>query len=728
MIVQKLLERYGKSRQFYWWLCSYAIILLLAIIINLLGYFVTLRVLENEVEKNNLHGLRNISTVCDNHFSEAMNSAYSLLRSSSVEQMGRENLLLYERPLYAEKVLHDINTGVISHKEVEECAVIYRNRDTCIHSAIGRSSLEMAYETCFSEWYDSKEAWLEQVFSVSGSAFVTHTAGNTQNDIFVIYRLPNVNQNLAIMAKINTDQVIQLLRGEDEQKEKGFLIDKEGGVVFSGTEQAGVNHIVLGEVNGGVQKFQGGEYFVSYQDSGVTPFRYVRMISSDVYLKSVKKVRLAFIIGYLLVVVLAGAVAWWFSVINERNKRKLDAELEKQRKYIQEDILKQVMYGRKKLSDAELQEQYPFFNYGTFVVMLFDFLSMESEKENDNFDYSLLCQYISNRFCEVCEMQEVYFCPINEMCAGILTAKDETDIQKLKNAADSICTWFIQEMNLEARCSISRIAEHPEQLHESYEQALEIINQRYLGDQKTVFVYDDIVQEFPSYAYTAESREKIIAMLMTGDFDSVCESVEQLFRGNTGKINLSIQRILVSELVSTIFRAAAQIDMEETLDFRELYRDSMQINNFHRLQAAKETILHYMQKLCQLSLQNSPDNGNSKYNKIAEYITEHYMDPTLNVNMLADIFHINRSWLSKNFREEMGVSLSEYIVKCRIQKAKELLKTDKPVAQIAAEVGFSSEVVYYRAFKKCESITSLQYRKLLQMEGNSEDVMEVPVE
>lgn len=717
MIIQRLLGRYGKSRQFYWWLCSYAIILFLAIVINTIGYFVTLRVLETEVEKNNQHGLQNISTVCDNHFSEAMTSTYSLLRSSSVEQMSRENLVLYERPLYADRVIQDINTGVISHKEVEDCAVIFKDRDTCIHSNIGRSSLEMAYETYFSQWYDSKETWLEQVFSVSGSAFITHTNRGAQRDIFVIYRIPNVNRNLAIMAKINTDQVIRLLQGNDEQNEKGFLIDKEGGVVFSGTEEADLKGLEFSDTNGSVQRFQGREYFISYQDSEVTPFRYVRMISSDVYLKSVKNVRLAFILGYLLSVLLAGGVAWWFSVINERNKRKLDTELEKQREYIREDILKQVLDGRKKLSGAELAEQYALLGHGSFVVMLFDFLPLETERENDSFDYDLFCQYIASQFQEVCTKKDMYFCTVNEMCAGILGAKEEADIQQLKHMAHGICTSFNQEMNLEARCSISQISDRPELLHESYEQALEIINQRYLGDQKTVYLYDDIAQEYPSYAYTAENREKIIAMLLIGEYEPVRAAVEQMFEGSGHKTTLSIQRILVSELVSTILRAAAQIDMEETIDFRELYRDSMQINNFHQLQAAKETILHYMQKLCQLSLQNAPDNSNSKYQKIVEYIEEHYMEPMLNVNMLADIFHINRSWLSKNFRQEIGVSLSEYIVKCRIRKAKELLKTSKSIAQIAAEVGFSSEVVYYRAFKKCENITSLQYRKLLQREN-----------
>ena len=94
----------------------------------------------------------------------------------------------------------------------------------------------------------------------------------------------------------------------------------------------------------------------------------------------------------------------------------------------------------------------------------------------------------------------------------------------------------------------------------------------------------------------------------------------------------------------------------------------------------------------------------------------------LDVNMLADTFNINRSWLSTKFREKMGVGLSDYIVKCRINKAKELLKTDMSINQIAEQVGFSSKVVYCRAFKKYENSTSTQYRKIVN--ANADDYEE----
>lgn len=67
----------------------------------------------------------------------------------------------------------------------------------------------------------------------------------------------------------------------------------------------------------------------------------------------------------------------------------------------------------------------------------------------------------------------------------------------------------------------------------------------------------------------------------------------------------------------------------------------------------------------------------------------------------------------------MGVGISDYIVKCRIDKAKELLKTNMNINQIAQEVEFSGKVVYCRVFKKYENITSTQYRKIVN--ANADD-------
>lgn len=95
-----------------------------------------------------------------------------------------------------------------------------------------------------------------------------------------------------------------------------------------------------------------------------------------------------------------------------------------------------------------------------------------------------------------------------------------------------------------------------------------------------------------------------------------------------------------------------------------------------------------------------------------EYIQTHYSDSSLNVNALLDTFKVSASWLAKKFRQEVGMSASEYLLKYRLEKSKELLATDITVSQIVEKTGFSSNVAYYRMFKKHEGMTPTQYREL----------------
>jgi transcriptional regulator GlxA family with amidase domain len=60
----------------------------------------------------------------------------------------------------------------------------------------------------------------------------------------------------------------------------------------------------------------------------------------------------------------------------------------------------------------------------------------------------------------------------------------------------------------------------------------------------------------------------------------------------------------------------------------------------------------------------------------------------------------------------MGISPISYLLKIRIERAKELLKeTDKRISEIALSVGFSNQQRFNDIFKKYAKLTPLQYRK-----------------
>lgn len=109
--------------------------------------------------------------------------------------------------------------------------------------------------------------------------------------------------------------------------------------------------------------------------------------------------------------------------------------------------------------------------------------------------------------------------------------------------------------------------------------------------------------------------------------------------------------------------------------------------------------------------------GSLKTQRIMEYILEQYGNPQLDGALVSSHFNISPSYLSRLFKEHMGINLSVFLQTVRIKKAKELLaNTDLPIDSIAMEVGFLGRQSLLRLFKKFEDITPTVYRSLVRGE------------
>ena len=80
---------------------------------------------------------------------------------------------------------------------------------------------------------------------------------------------------------------------------------------------------------------------------------------------------------------------------------------------------------------------------------------------------------------------------------------------------------------------------------------------------------------------------------------------------------------------------------------------------------------------------------------------------------------INPFYLSHLFRQEMGVSFSEYLTSVRLSIAKKLLEqTSLSIIQICLEAGYQDPSHFAKIFKKKEGARPAEYRKKL-IERNS---------
>lgn len=95
---------------------------------------------------------------------------------------------------------------------------------------------------------------------------------------------------------------------------------------------------------------------------------------------------------------------------------------------------------------------------------------------------------------------------------------------------------------------------------------------------------------------------------------------------------------------------------------------------------------------------------------VTEYIDNNFNLP-LTLDSLAEIAHLRPSYLSRIFHEKMGVTITEYITKKRIEKAEYLLiYTEASIQEIASRCGFSSTAHFHRIFKQKTDTTPLEYR------------------
>ncbi|MEH7333913.1 response regulator [Neobacillus drentensis] len=93
------------------------------------------------------------------------------------------------------------------------------------------------------------------------------------------------------------------------------------------------------------------------------------------------------------------------------------------------------------------------------------------------------------------------------------------------------------------------------------------------------------------------------------------------------------------------------------------------------------------------------------------YIDQRYFDPFITLNEVASSVQVSPSYLSKQFKNELGASFIQYLTKVRIEKS--LLLMNDPylkVYEISERVGYSTQHYFCNAFKKVVGISPSSYR------------------
>lgn len=230
-------------------------------------------------------------------------------------------------------------------------------------------------------------------------------------------------------------------------------------------------------------------------------------------------------------------------------------------------------------------------------------------------------------------------------------------------------------------------------------------------DRKSVYIYESEAQleKENNAVLCKQSLDAVLSAIEKNDKAEIDSSVESLYSemqklgGNT--INLNINYLLF-QLIHLAGEQDNEVNQEEVVQYitESSFEESVNRGGLEHMKRFAGEYAEYL-----MNLRKNVSHGILA--DIEKEIKEHYAE-NISLRDLGEKYFMNSSYLGQIFRKKYNQSFKDYLTTYRINvAAKELVRTDKKINQIAEEVGYRDSDYFIRKFIEINGCTPSKYRK-----------------
>lgn len=411
-----------------------------------------------------------------------------------------------------------------------------------------------------------------------------------------------------------------------------------------------------------------------------------------------------------------GLIHSYMDTLQELNS-SLNNQVERSKPVLASVFIQSILLEHVRKKDAE--QQFEYFDLPRisplYTVLCVELHFAENLSERD----AQLLVYASTNICE--ELM-----PPDSPCMLIKTGSHQiaiilnhgdtapqTRMNTVFQYGERITEAILASLRLEATIGIGRCYERAD-IRRSFLEARSALQYRLvIGTGHVIYVEQVEPQhEEDAYEYPYEIEQQLMLQTKVGNLEQVFQLLEQFSNKLREAPNLHAPQVMMmyTQLVSHAVRELYGVAPEAAarLFSYNIYEKLAELQTMKHIQ--QWVYGHVFVSIADYFQSMRTEQSHKVMEQMLQYIADHYSED-ISQPMLAEIAGIPPSQLSQMFKDELGITFSDYLIMYRMDKAKEfLLDTDLKIFEIAERLRYQNSQNFIRTFKKANGMTPGDYR------------------
>lgn len=397
--------------------------------------------------------------------------------------------------------------------------------------------------------------------------------------------------------------------------------------------------------------------------------------------------------------------------------QKIEQQSDRGKRLLREHFLRQLVFGRMHMTDRQLSDRMRQLEIPleprNLMVMAVE-LDLTDRTEDDGLYVYGVLNMLMELLQDGCGISHVEGISEIDNCAVVLWNADG-ETQELRSFLREIWQTLTDIVGAHfpfvLTAGVSRCCQGYDRLGTAMQEALEALGEKFYCSGESLFFRDETLSQngslsvFPSFNF-----EDLQLRIHSGEREEGLGILREFFRQlREDRAPEAVSKMVALGLTAVLYSLSAKYELPPEIMQPQGESVSRRIEKSCTCDEMEQVLMDCYNRILDW-LQES-----RKVSKLVhmakEYIRRNFTSSDLSLKKIAAAVFAAPAYVSSLFKKEMGLSITEYITICRMQRAVELLHSqpESSLTAVSEQVGYTDPYYFSRCFKRYYGVTPSKF-------------------